>query len=160
MRRLSWFNVVSLTVAFAFLYIPILLLVIFSFNLGPNVAIWTGWSTKWYASVFQNEQLMDAAWVTFRIAFLSATIATVLGTLAAITLTRFGRYRGSMLFNGMVYAPLVMPEIILGLSLLLLFVAIGFRTRLLDDRARTYHVHPVLRRRRRAVPARHLRQQP
>jgi putrescine transport system permease protein len=126
MRRQSWFNVVSLTLAFAFLYIPILLLVIYSFNEGPNVAIWTGWSTKWYKSVFQNEQLMDAAWVTFWIALLSATLATVLGTLAAITLTRYGNYRGSTLFNGMVYAPLVMPEIILGLALLLLFVAIGF----------------------------------
>lgn len=126
MRQLSWFNVVSLTLAFAFLYIPILLLVIYSFNEGPNVAIWTGWSTKWYASVFQNEQLMDAAWVTFWIALLSATLATVLGTLAAITLTRYGAYRGSTLFNGMVFAPLVMPEIILGLALLLLFVAIGF----------------------------------
>jgi putrescine transport system permease protein len=115
----------SLTLGFAFLYIPILLLVIYSFNEGPNVAIWTGWSTKWYASVFQNEQLMDAAKVTFLIALISATFATVLGTLAAITLNRYGKYRGSLLFNGMVYAPLVMPEIILGLALLLLFVAIG-----------------------------------
>ena len=126
MRRLSWFNVVSLTLGFAFLYIPILLLVIFSFNEGKNVAIWTGWSTKWYGSVFNNSQLMDAAWVTFRVAVISATLATVLGTLAAITLTRFGSYRGATLFNGMVFAPLVMPEIILGLALLLLFVAIGF----------------------------------
>ena len=126
MRRLSWFNVMSLTLGFAFLYIPILLLVIFSFNEGKNVAIWTGWSTKWYASVFNNSQLMDAAWVTFRVAFLSACLATVLGTLAAITLTRYGNYRGSTLFNGMIFAPLVMPEIILGLSLLLLFVALNF----------------------------------
>lgn len=126
MRRLSWFNVASLTLGFAFLYIPILLLVIFSFNEGKNVAIWTGWSTKWYGSVFNNSQLMDAAWVTFRVGVLSASLATILGTLAAITLTRFGRYPGSTLFNGMVFAPLVMPEIILGLALLLLFVAINF----------------------------------
>ncbi len=126
MRRLSWFNIVSLTLGFAFLYIPILLLVIFSFNEGKNVAIWTGWSTKWYASVFNNAQLMDAAWVTFLVATISATLATILGTLAAITLTRYGNYRGSTLFNGMVFAPLVMPEIILGLALLLLFVAIDF----------------------------------
>ncbi len=126
MKRLSWFNVVTLTLGFAFLYIPILLLVIYSFNEGPNVAIWTGWSTKWYASVFNNEQLMDAAKVTLWIAVFSATLATILGTLAAIVLTRFGNYRGSTLFNGMIYAPLVMPEIILGLALLLLFVAIGF----------------------------------
>jgi putrescine transport system permease protein len=126
MRKFSWFNAVSLTLGFAFLYIPILLLVIYSFNAGRNVAIWGGWSTKWYASVFSNEQLMDAAKVTFSVAFVSATLATILGTLAAITLNRYGRYKGSLLFNGMVYAPLVMPEIILGLALLLLFVAINF----------------------------------
>jgi putrescine transport system permease protein len=125
MRKLSWFNVLSLTLGFAFLYIPILLLVIYSFNEGPNVAIWTGWSTKWYKTVFENEQLMDAAKVTFLIALISATLATILGTLAAITLTRYGNYKGSLLFNGMVYAPLVMPEIILGLAFLLLFVAIN-----------------------------------
>jgi putrescine transport system permease protein len=126
MRKFSWFNAVSLTLGFAFLYIPILLLVIYSFNAGRNVAIWGGWSTKWYASVFSNEQLIDAAKVTFSVAFVSATLATILGTLAAITLNRYGRYKGSLLFNGMVYAPLVMPEIILGLALLLLFVAINF----------------------------------
>lgn len=126
MRKFSWFNVMSLTLGFAFLYIPILLLVIYSFNAGRNVAIWGGWSTKWYASVFSNEQLMSAAQVTFSVAFVSATLATILGTLAAITLNRYGRYKGSLLFNGMVYAPLVMPEIILGLALLLLFVAINF----------------------------------
>jgi putrescine transport system permease protein len=76
--------------------------------------------------VFENEQLMNAAATTFSIAVVSATLATILGTLAAITLTRYGRYRGSLLFNGMIYAPLVMPEIILGLALLLLFVAINF----------------------------------
>lgn len=125
MRKLSWFNALSLTLGFAFLYIPIILLVVYSFNEGPNVAIWTGWSTKWYKTVFENEQLMDAAKVTFLIALISATFATILGTLAAITLTRYGKYKGSLLFNGMVYAPLVMPEIILGLAFLLLFVAIN-----------------------------------
>ena len=126
MRKLTLFNSVSLVFGFAFLYIPILLLIIYSFNEGKNAAIWTGFSTKWYSEVFRNEQLLKAAWVTLRVGFLSASIATVLGTLAALTLTRFGRYRGSTLFNGMVYAPLVMPEIILGLALLLLFVAIDF----------------------------------
>ena len=126
MKKFSSFNAVSLTLGFAFLYIPILLLVVYSFNAGRNVAIWGGWSTKWYASVFSNDQLMDAARVTFSVAFVSATLATILGTLAAITLNRYGRYKGSLLFNGMVYAPLVMPEIILGLALLLLFVAIDF----------------------------------
>ena len=126
MRRLSLFNVTSMVLGFAFLYIPIVLLVIYSFNAGKSVAVWAGWSTKWYGAVFQNEQLLNAAWVTIRVAILGATIATILGTLAAIVLTRYGRYKGSTLFNGMVYAPLVMPEIILGLSLLLLFVAVDF----------------------------------
>ncbi len=120
------FNVVSITLGFAFLYIPIILLVVYSFNAGRNVAIWAGWSTKWYVSMLQNQQLMDAAWVTLRVALLSASIATVLGTLAAIALVRHGRFAGRTLFSGMVYAPLVMPEVITGLSLLLLFVAINF----------------------------------
>ncbi|TCT12030.1 putrescine transport system permease protein [Tepidamorphus gemmatus] len=120
------FNVVSITLGFAFLYIPIILLVIYSFNAGRNVAIWAGWSTRWYVAMLQNQQLLDAAWVTLRVALLSASIATVLGTLAAIALVRHGRFAGRTLFSGMVYAPLVMPEVITGLSLLLLFVAINF----------------------------------
>jgi putrescine transport system permease protein len=122
----SLFNVVSVTLGFAFLYLPIILLVVYSFNSGRNVAIWAGWSTKWYVAMVQNQQLLDAAWVTLRVGLLSATIATVLGTMAALTLVRHGRFKGRTLFSGMVYAPLVMPEVITGLSLLLLFVAIGF----------------------------------
>ncbi len=124
--RFSWFNVTSITLGFAFLYIPILLLVIYSFNESKLVTVWGGWSTKWYANLLQNQGLMDAAWVTLRVAFLSATFATILGTLAAIVMTRLGRFRGRTLFSGMIFAPLVMPEVITGLSLLLLFVAIGF----------------------------------
>ncbi len=120
------FNVVSITLGFAFLYIPIILLVIYSFNAGRNVAIWAGWSTRWYVAMLQNQQLLDAAWVTLRVALLSASIATVLGTMAAVALIRHGRFAGRSLFSGMVYAPLVMPEVITGLSLLLLFVAINF----------------------------------
>ena len=122
----SLFNVVSVTLGFAFLYLPIVLLIIYSFNSGRNVAIWAGWSTKWYVAMVQNQQLLDAAWVTLRVGLLSATIATVLGTMAALTLVRHGRFAGRTLFSGMVYAPLVMPEVITGLSLLLLFVAINF----------------------------------
>jgi putrescine transport system permease protein len=125
-RRFTWFNATSLTLGLAFLYLPILLLVIYSFNASQLVTVWGGFSTRWYGALLRNEALMDAAWVTVRIAFLSASLATVLGTLAAITLTRFGRFRGRTLFTGMVYAPMVMPEVITGLSLLLLFVAIGF----------------------------------
>ncbi|GAB1580955.1 MULTISPECIES: ABC transporter permease [Phyllobacteriaceae] len=122
----SRFNIVSVVLGFAFLYLPIVLLVIYSFNESRLVTVWAGFSTKWYVELFRNRALMDAAWVTARIAFLSASVATVLGTLAAIALTRYTRFRGRLLFSGMVYAPLVMPEVITGLSLLLLFVAIGF----------------------------------
>jgi putrescine transport system permease protein len=122
----SLFNIVSVTLGFAFLYLPIVLLVIYSFNAGRNVAIWGGWSTKWYIAMVQNQQLLDAAWVTLRVGLLSATVATVLGTMAALALVRHGRFKGRTLFSGMVYAPLVMPEVITGLSLLLLFVAINF----------------------------------
>ena len=123
--RLSTFNMVSLVAGFAFLYLPIVILIIYSFNESRLVTVWGGFSTRWYVALFQNQQLLDAAWVTVRIAFLSATVAAVLGTLAAIALVRFGRFHGHTLFSGMVYAPLVMPEVITGLSLLLLFVAIG-----------------------------------
>ncbi len=124
--RLSLFNIVSLVLGFAFLYVPILILVIYSFNASKLVTVWGGFSTEWYAALLRNEQLLDAAWVTVRVGLLSATVATVLGTLAAIALVRYARFPGRTLFSGMTYAPLVMPEVITGLSLLLLFVAIGF----------------------------------
>ncbi|MGO4704352.1 ABC transporter permease [Microvirga sp. 2MCAF38] len=124
-NRLSLFNVTSLVLGFAFLYVPILLLVVYSFNASRLVTVWGGFSTQWYGALFRNEALMDAAWVTVRIALLSASMATVLGTLAALALTRYGRFTGRTLFTGMVYAPMVMPEVITGLSLLLFFVAIG-----------------------------------
>ncbi len=126
MRRFSGFNLASLILGFAFLYLPIVLLVIYSFNESRLVTVWGGFSTRWYAALLENEAILDAAWVTLRVALLSATIATVLGTLAAVALTRRGRFFGRTLFSGMVFAPLVMPEVITGLSLLLLFVAIDF----------------------------------
>jgi putrescine transport system permease protein len=121
----SRFNITSVVLGFAFLYLPIVLLVIFSFNESKLVTVWGGFSTKWYVSLFQNQGLMDAAWVTIRVGVISASVATVLGTLAALALTRYTRFKGRVLFSGMVFAPLVMPEVITGLSLLLLFVAIG-----------------------------------
>lgn len=124
-RPLSWFNATSLTLGFAFLYLPILLLVVYSFNASQLVTVWGGFSTRWYGALFRNEALLDAAWVTVRIAIVTATVATILGTLAAVALARHGRFRGRRLFTGLVYAPMVMPEVITGLSLLLLFVAIG-----------------------------------
>jgi putrescine transport system permease protein len=125
---LKWtrFNIVSVTLGFAFLYLPIVLLVIFSFNESKLVTVWGGFSVRWYGQLMQNQSLLDAAWVTIRVGLLSATLATILGTLAALTLVRHTRFRGRMLFSGMIYAPLVMPDVITGLSLLLLFVAIGF----------------------------------
>lgn len=120
------FNIAALVLGFAFLYLPIVLLVIFSFNESRLVTVWAGFSTKWYVQLFSNQGLMDAAWVTARVALLSASVATVLGTMAALALTRYTRFRGRILFSGMVFAPLVMPEVITGLSLLLLFVAINF----------------------------------
>lgn len=126
MRRFNWFNATSLVIGFSFLYLPILLLVLFSFNESRLVTVWGGFSTKWYTEIWKNEGLMNAAWVTLRVGFLSATIATILGTMAALALVRHKRFAGRTLFSGMIYAPLVMPEVITGLSLLLLFVAIDF----------------------------------
>jgi putrescine transport system permease protein len=123
---LSRFNIASIVLGFAFLYLPIVLLVIYSFNESRLVTVWAGFSTRWYVSLFSNQGLIDAAWVTARVGVVSASVATVLGTLAALALTRYTRFRGRVLFTGMVFAPLVMPEVITGLSLLLLFVAVGF----------------------------------
>ncbi len=125
MNRLSWFNAVSLTLGFAFLYIPMIILIIFSFNESKLVTVWAGFSTKWYGEVVQNEAFLDAAWVTVRVAVFSSTLATILGTAAAYVLVRGGRFFGRTLFSGMIYAPLVMPEVITGLSLLLLFIGVG-----------------------------------
>ncbi len=125
MRKLSWFNTLSLTLGFAFLYIPMLILIIYSFNAGKLVTVWSGFSFKWYGELMQNEAFLNAAWVTIKVAVMSSTIATVLGTMAAYVMVRAGRFRGRTLFSGMIYAPLVMPEVITGLSLLLLFIAIG-----------------------------------
>src|SRR5207237_3346061 len=111
-RGLTPFNLTSLALGLAFLYLPIAILVIYSFNASRLVMVWGGWSTRWYAELLNDSAMLDAAWVTLRIAFLSATAATVLGTLAAIVLVRLGRFRGRMLFAGMVYAPLVMREVI------------------------------------------------
>ncbi|KIC36217.1 ABC transporter permease [Leisingera sp. ANG-M7] len=125
MNRMSWFNAVSLTLGFAFLYIPMVILVIFSFNESKLVTVWAGFSTKWYGELLENEAFLNAAWVTIKVAVFSSTMATVLGTIAAYVLVRGGRFMGRTLFSGMIYAPLVMPEVITGLSLLLLFIGIG-----------------------------------
>jgi putrescine transport system permease protein len=119
------FDATVLTLGFAFLYIPIIILVVYSFNASKLVTVWGGFSLQWYQTMWSNQGLMDAAWVTARVGVISATLGTALGTLAALSLVRFTRFPGRMLFSGMIYAPLVMPEVITGLSLLLLFVAVG-----------------------------------
>jgi putrescine transport system permease protein len=125
MQKPTAFNVASVALGLAFLYAPIVVLVVYSFNASRLVTVWAGWSTRWYGELLRDGAMLESAWVTIRVAMLSATAATVLGTLAALALVRLGRFRGRLLFSGMVYAPLVMPEVIIGLALLLLFVAVG-----------------------------------
>ena len=108
---------------FVFLYAPILSLVIFSFNESKLVTVWGGFSTKWYGELFRDPQILEAAWISAKIAFLSASIAVVIGTIGSFVLIRFARFRAKSLLSMMITAPLVMPEVIIGLSLLLLFVA-------------------------------------
>lgn len=122
MRR-SPFLLIMITLGFAFLYGPIIWLVVFSFNESRLATVWSGFSTKWYVALFSNEQVLNAAYLSLKIAFISATLALVLGTLAAFALVRFGKFRGRLSLSGAVTAPLVMPEVITGLSLLLLFIA-------------------------------------
>lgn len=122
-RRASTFRISSLVFGFAFLYIPILSLIVYSFNKSRLVTVWGGFSTQWYVRLFENEQILDAAWLSLKIAAVNATGAVILGTLAGLALARFGKFRGRTLFAGMTTAPLVMPEVITGLSLLMLFVA-------------------------------------
>jgi putrescine transport system permease protein len=117
-----WFRIMALTLGYLFLYLPILLLVAFSFNKSRLVTVWGGFSTHWYGALFRNQQILDAAWLSIRVGALSATLAVILGTLAGMALTRFGPFRGRTLLSGMTAAPLVMPEVITGLSMLLLFV--------------------------------------
>jgi putrescine transport system permease protein len=124
MRRLSLVNLTALGLGLAFLYAPIAILVVYSFNASRLVTVWGGWSTRWYAALLEDRAMIDAALTSLGIALLSAALATVLGTFAALALTRLARFRGRFAFAAMIYAPLVMPEVITGLSLLLLFVAI------------------------------------
>lgn len=124
-RGPSLFNIVAVAIGLAFLYLPIAILVIYSFNASRLVTVWGGWSLAWYRELLHDEAILQAAWISLRVAAMSASAATVLGTLAAVALTRMGWFRGRLLISGMVYAPLVMPEVITGLSLLLLFVALN-----------------------------------
>ena len=115
----------ALWLGLGFLYAPILVLVAYSFNASALVTVWGGFSTRWYAALFSDAPLIAAAWVSLRVAVLASLIATILGTLAALAMERHGRFRGRSLFTGLVYGPMVMPEVMIGLSLLLTFIGIG-----------------------------------
>ena len=124
MQRRSGFVLSVLAFGYAFLYIPLVSVVVYSFNDSRLATVWGGFSTRWYGELFRNEQVLDAALLSLRIAAASATLATILGTMAGLMLARFGRFRGRTLFSAMITSPLVMPEVITGLSLLLLFVSL------------------------------------
>jgi putrescine transport system permease protein len=123
--RNSRFTLTLLGLGFVFLYAPIFSLIVYSFNESRLVTVWAGFSFKWYGELFRDRQLMAAAWVSIRVAFYTAWAAVAIGTMAAMLLVRFRRFAGKTLFGALITAPLVMPEVITGLSLLLLFVFIG-----------------------------------
>jgi putrescine transport system permease protein len=122
-KRLSWFIILVMVLGYLFLYGPIFSLIFFSFNESKLVTVWGGFSTKWYGALLNDDQVITAFFLSLRIALLSSLIATILGTIAGYVLARFGAFGGRTVFSGMVTAPLVMPEVITGLSMLLLFVS-------------------------------------
>ncbi|PCI57734.1 MAG: putrescine ABC transporter permease PotI [Gammaproteobacteria bacterium] len=124
MTRNSKFLSISSLFGFIFLYAPILSLIIYSFNKSKLVTVWGGWSVKWYVELFNNQQIIDAAIVSFKVAFITATLSVILGVLAGYVLSRMGKFPGKLIVSGWVSAPLIMPEVITGLSLLLLFVSL------------------------------------
>jgi putrescine transport system permease protein len=123
-KRRPYFLILALIFGYAFFYVPIASMIFYSFNKSRLVTVWGGFSTEWYGKLIDNQQVLDAAWLSLRIAFLSATIATILGTMAGMALARFSRFRGRVLFSGLVSAPLVMPEVITGISLVLFFIGL------------------------------------
>ena len=125
MKKRSIFLISSLAFGFSFLYVPILVMIAFSFNEANLSTTWTGLSLKWYQKLFENEQALKALMLSLRIALISATFATILGTLAGLALARFGHFKSRLFLAGMVSAPLVMPEVITGLAMLLFFISIG-----------------------------------
>ncbi len=124
MRQSSRFVLSTLIFGYAFLYVPLVLVVVYSFNRSRIATVWGGFSTRWYGALLENDQVLEAAYLSLRIAVTSATFATILGTMAGLALARFGRFRGRTMFAGMITSPMVMPEVITGLSLLLLFVSL------------------------------------
>lgn len=125
MRQKHYFLRTCLFVGFAFFYIPIFSMIVFSFNKSRLATVWGGFSTEWYVKLLANKQVINAAILSLEIAFVSATVATILGTMAGIALARFRRFPGRTLFSGFVTAPLIMPEVITGISMLMLFILMG-----------------------------------
>ncbi len=125
MKRSPVFLITVLCFGFAFLYIPILSMIVYSFNGSRLATVWGGFSTKWYVSLLSNKQVMDALILSLKIAFVSATFATILGTMAGIALARFRRFKGRVMFSGLVTAPLIMPEVITGISSLIFFILLA-----------------------------------
>ena len=125
---------VMLVFGLLFLYLPMFILVIYSFNASKLVTVWAGFSTKWYGELFRDKQLIEAVLNSLQIAVSAATAAVILGTMAAYVLNRFGRFRGRTLFSSMITAPLVMPDVIIGLSMLLMFVALSSNIGWPEDR--------------------------
>jgi len=124
-RGSRWLGWSVLGLGFGFLYLPILLLMIYSFNESKLATVWSGFSTRWYGELFNNRQILDALWISLKVAFWTACASTVLGTMAAMVMTRFKRFPGKTMFGALITAPLVMPEVILGFSLMTLLVAMG-----------------------------------
>jgi len=124
MSKQSRFIITVLSFGYAFLYVPLLLVVVYSFNNSSIATVWGGFSTRWYGELLRNDLILDAMFLSLRIAITSATAATILGTMAGLVLARFGRFKGRTLFSGMISSPMVMPEVITGLSLLLFFVTL------------------------------------
>jgi putrescine transport system permease protein len=122
-ERLPPLLISVLCIGIAVLYVPIVVLIAYSFNASALVSVWGGFSTSWYAQLLHNDQILDAAWLSLKIGVVVSTVSVILGTLAAISLVRFGLFRGRLLLTGMVNAPLVMPEIVTGITQLLLFVS-------------------------------------
>lgn len=122
--KLSWFLKLMLALSLAFLYIPLVVLVVYSFNESKLVTVWGGFSTRWYGALLENDTILEAAWLSLRIAVVSSLAAVVLGTLAGYAMARIKRFRGSTLFAGMISAPMVMPDVITGLSMLLLIIQV------------------------------------
>ena len=125
MKRRPTFLISVMIFGFAFFYIPILSMIVYSFNASRLATVWGGFSTKWYVALFTNDKVIDALILSLKIALVSATIATILGTMSGIVLARYTKFRGRTLFSGLVTAPLIMPEVITGISLLIFFILLG-----------------------------------